>query len=60
MSETDVKVVETLGECGVLPSAAQKVQRGGGLEPCLEMNCGTPVLDKLGTALWEKPGERPA
>ena len=47
MSERDVKVAKTLGECGVLPSAAQKVLGLRRLEQSLEMNCGTPALDKL-------------
>lgn len=59
LSERDVKVAETLGECGVLPSAAQKVRGLRRLEQSLEMDCGTPALDKLGTVPWEKPGKDP-
>lgn len=42
------------GECGVLGSTAWEVLAVGEwrLKNCLEMNSGTPVLDKLGTALW--------
>lgn len=54
LSERDVNVAERQrGECGGAQHRILESAGGGwGLENCLEMNFGTPALDKLGTVLW--------